>query len=95
MAIVHGLRESGIFTSAIAAGQPAVNVKLSLKKTDAQSQNVTRPENLPIQLIGATDSKSFARKMLQAEFVFSDTDVTAVPPLSPPSLDEQHRHHSE
>ncbi|CAN6324417.1 unnamed protein product [Urochloa humidicola] len=95
MAIVQGLRESGIFTSVIAGGQPAVNEKLLLKKTDAQSQNITRPENLPIMLIGATDSRSSARKILQAKLVFSDTDVTAVPPLSPPGLDDEHRHHSE
>ncbi|CAL4932536.1 unnamed protein product [Urochloa decumbens] len=94
MAIVQGLRESGTFTSVIAAGQAAVNEKLLLKKSDAQSQNLTGPENLTIKLIGATDSKSSARKILQAELVFSDTDVTAVPPMSPPGLDDEHRHHS-
>ncbi|PUZ39867.1 hypothetical protein GQ55_9G377800 [Panicum hallii var. hallii] len=94
MAIVQGLRESGVFTSVIAAGQPAVNEKLSPKKTDAQSQNVTRLGNLPIKL-RASDSKASARKILQAELVFNDTDVTAVPPMSPPGLDDEHRHHSE
>jgi len=94
MAIVQGLRESGVFTSVIAAGQPAVSEKLSPKKTDAQSQNVTRPGNLPINL-RATDSTASARKILQSEFVFSDTDITAVPPMSPPGLDDEHRHHSE
>jgi len=93
-AIVQGLRESGVFTSVIAAGQPAVSEKLSPKKTDAQSQNVTRPGNLPINL-RATDSTASARKILQSEFVFSDTDITAVPPMSPPGLDDEHRHHSE
>jgi hypothetical protein len=93
-AIVQGLRESGVFTSVIAAGQPAVNEKLSPKKTDAQSQNVTRLGNLPIKL-RASDSKASARKILQAELVFNDTDVTAVPPMSPPGLDDEHRHHSE
>jgi hypothetical protein len=70
-----------------------VNEKLSLKKPDAQNQNVTRPGNLPISLIGSSDSTSSTRKMLQsAELVFRDT---AVPPLSPPGLDDKHRHHSE
>ncbi|XP_062230180.1 glycosyltransferase-like KOBITO 1, partial [Phragmites australis] len=40
MAIVQGLRESGIFTSAIAAGQPVVNDKLSLKKSQMDSAEV-------------------------------------------------------
>ncbi|CAL4924082.1 unnamed protein product [Urochloa decumbens] len=95
MTIVQGLRESGTFTSVIAAGQAAVNEKLLLKKTDVQSQNITRPENLQIELVGATDSKSSARKILQTKLVFSDTDVTAVPPLSPPGLDDEHSHGSE
>ncbi|CAL4915827.1 unnamed protein product [Urochloa decumbens] len=95
MTIVQGLRESGTFTSVIAAGQAPVNEKLLLKKTDVQSQNITRPENLQIELVGATDSKSSARKILQTKLVFSDTDVTAVPPLSPPGLDDEHSHGSE
>jgi len=95
MAIVQGLRESGVFTSAIAAGQPAVNEKLSPKKPDAQSQNVTRPGNLPINLRATTDSTASARKILQSEPVFSATEITAVPPMSPPGLDDEHRHHSE
>lgn len=73
-----------------------MNEKLSLKKPDAQNQNVTRPGNLPISLIGSSDSTSSTRKMLQsAELVLRDTAVTAVPPLSPPGLDDKHRHHSE
>ena len=46
-------------------------------------------------MVGATDSKASARKILQSvDIAFRDTDVSAVPPLSPPSLDE-HKHHSE
>lgn len=95
-AIVQGLRESGVFTSVIAAGQPSVNEKLLRMKTDAQSQNVTRPGNLPSKQIRSSDSKASARKLLQAAgLAFRDMDVTAVPPLSPPGLDDVHRHHSE
>nr|ACG34068.1 KOB1 [Zea mays] len=94
MTIVQSLRESGVFTSAIAAGQPAVNAKLSPKETNAQSQNVTASGNMT-RVVRSTDSKASGRKILQAvDLAFSDTNVTAVPPLSPPSLDE-HRHHSE
>ncbi|KAL6906298.1 hypothetical protein ACP4OV_003899 [Aristida adscensionis] len=93
MAIVQGLRESGVFTSAIAAGQTAVNDKLSLKKKIiVQSKNVTRPGNVSIKLISANSGVS-ARKMLQiVEPSVQTTDVAAVPPLSPPSLDDQDMH---
>ncbi|KAF8728244.1 hypothetical protein HU200_018836 [Digitaria exilis] len=96
MAIVQGLRESGVFTSVIASGQPSVNEKLLRMKTDAQGQNVTKPGNLPTKQIRSSDSTASARKILQAaELAFRDRDVTAVPPLSPPGLDDVHRHHSE
>ncbi|KAF8689252.1 hypothetical protein HU200_042043 [Digitaria exilis] len=96
MAIVQGLRESGVFTSVIASGQPSVNEKLLRMKTDAQGQNVTKLGNLPTKQIRSSDSTASARKILQAaELAFRDRDVTAVPPLSPPSLDDVHRHHSE
>lgn len=92
MAIVQGLRESGVFTSIIEAGQPFVNKKLSQKKTIVQSQNITRPGDLPRKLIRA-DSDASVRKILQAvEPIIWDNDVTAVPPLSPPSLDDQFQH---
>jgi hypothetical protein len=86
------LRESGVFTSIIEAGQPFVNKKLSQKKTIVQSQNITRPGDLPRKLIRA-DSDASVRKILQAvEPIIWDNDVTAVPPLSPPSLDDQFQH---
>ncbi|KAK3153432.1 hypothetical protein QOZ80_2BG0172470 [Eleusine coracana subsp. coracana] len=92
MAIVQGLRESGVFTSVIEAGQSVVSDKLSAKKAIVQSQNVTRPGDLPRKLIGA-NSVASTRKILQtAESAIRDTDVTAVPPLSPPSLDDHHKH---
>ncbi|GJM91606.1 hypothetical protein PR202_ga07998 [Eleusine coracana subsp. coracana] len=91
-AIVQGLRESGVFTSVIEAGQSVVSDKLSAKKTIVQSQNVTRPGDLPRKLIGANSAAS-TRKILQtAERTIWDTNVTAVPPLSPPSLDDHHKH---
>lgn len=69
-----------------------MNAKLSAKKTNAQNQNVTTPGDLT-RVVRATDSKASARKMLQfVDLAFRDTDVTAVPPLSPPSLDGNMRH---
>uniref|UniRef100_A0A0A8YE20 Uncharacterized protein n=1 Tax=Arundo donax TaxID=35708 RepID=A0A0A8YE20_ARUDO len=92
MAIVQGLRESGVFTSVIAAGQSVVNAKLSPKKTNVQSQNVTRPGNVPRKLIRANFEES-TRKILQAvDPTVWDTDVTAIPPLPPPILDDHHKH---
>ncbi|TVU31481.1 hypothetical protein EJB05_23168 [Eragrostis curvula] len=92
MAIVQGLRESGVFTSVIASGQPVVSDKLSAKKTISRSQNVTRPVDVPRKLIRVI-SEASARKILQAnEPTIWDTAVTAVPPLSPPSFDDHHEH---
>ncbi|KAL6642605.1 hypothetical protein ACP70R_020786 [Stipagrostis hirtigluma subsp. patula] len=92
MVIVQGLRESGVFTSVIAAGQRVVNDKLSLKQTNILGQNVTMHGNVPRKLIRAS-SEASARRTLQAvEPTIRITDVTAVPPLSPPSLDGYQKH---
>ena len=82
-----------MFTSAIEAGQPSVSDKLSAKKIIVPSQNVTGPGDLPRKLISASSEASTTRKILQTvEPAIWDTDVTAVPPLSPPSLDDHHTH---
>ncbi|KAG8095578.1 hypothetical protein GUJ93_ZPchr0012g22230 [Zizania palustris] len=46
MAIVQGLRESGVFTSYIAAAQSLVNDKVSLKEKIVQDKNDTKLENV-------------------------------------------------
>jgi hypothetical protein len=80
-AIVQGLRESGVFTSAIAASQSAANdiVPFQINKTDSEPGNVSE------RFI-----TSNSRKILTiVEPVFRDNNMSAVPPLSPPGLDEQ------
>uniref|UniRef100_A0A0D9XMZ8 Glycosyltransferase family 92 protein n=1 Tax=Leersia perrieri TaxID=77586 RepID=A0A0D9XMZ8_9ORYZ len=87
MAIVQGLRESGVFTSSIAASQSLVNDKVSLKENNALNRNGTKIEKVSRKFI-TVNSQASARKILQAvEPTGRDSNVYAVPPLSPPSLD--------
>uniref|UniRef100_A0A0E0F0Z4 Uncharacterized protein n=1 Tax=Oryza meridionalis TaxID=40149 RepID=A0A0E0F0Z4_9ORYZ len=87
MAIVQGLRESGVFTSSIAAAQSLVNDKVSLKENNVQNKNHTKLEKVSRKFIRA-NSQASARKILHAvEPASHDSNVSAVPPLSPPSLD--------
>ena len=82
-AIVQGLRESGVFTSVIAASQSTANIEVPFQKNQTDSE----PGNLPIKLVTYS-----SRKILSiVEPVYRDNDVSAVPPLSPPGLDKQQR----
>ncbi|XP_068645660.1 glycosyltransferase-like KOBITO 1 isoform X2 [Aristolochia californica] len=96
MAIVQGLRESGVFTSAIASAGPSSNEKLlSFTKQNLQRSNSTvvpssRASNsvpLPsIKRYSISVSEATARKALGID----DDVLLAVPPLSPPGLDDLH-----
>uniref|UniRef100_A0ACD5WJ88 Uncharacterized protein n=1 Tax=Avena sativa TaxID=4498 RepID=A0ACD5WJ88_AVESA len=86
MAIVQGLRESGVFTSVIAASQFAANDEVPFQKNNGQ--NKTDPEPGVVSRALVTSS---SRKILNIiEPVYRDNHAPAVPPLSPPGLDEQH-----
>uniref|UniRef100_J3N5B0 Glycosyltransferase family 92 protein n=1 Tax=Oryza brachyantha TaxID=4533 RepID=J3N5B0_ORYBR len=80
MAIVQGLRESGVFTSVIAAAQSLVNDKVSLKESNVQNQNDTKLEKVSRKFIRA-NSQASVRKILHVL-------EPAIPPLSPPGLDD-------
>ncbi|KQK08098.2 hypothetical protein BRADI_2g40046v3, partial [Brachypodium distachyon] len=90
MAIVQGLRESGVFTKVIAAGQSAVNGKVPLKQHDAQNKTDPKTTDISRKFI-----KANSRKILNIieESANMDSDASAVPPLSPPSLDDEHEFH--
>jgi hypothetical protein len=80
-AIVQGLRESGVFTSVIAASQSAANDKVPFQKNKTDSE---------LRSVSGTFISSNSRKILSiVEPPFRDNDVSAIPPLSPPGLDEQ------
>ena len=80
---MQGLRESGVFTSVIAASQSTANTEVPFQKNQTDSE----PENLPIKLVTYS-----SRKILSiVEPAYRDNDMSAVPPLSPPGLDEQQR----
>nr|BAK05233.1 predicted protein [Hordeum vulgare subsp. vulgare] len=86
MAIVQGLRESGVFTSVIAAAVD--NGKVLLKEITDRNSTDPDHEDLPRTFVAAN-----ARKILNvvepAPAYRDDGGAsTAVPPLSPPGLDE-------
>ncbi|GFS36956.1 elongation defective 1 protein [Actinidia rufa] len=88
MVIVQGLRESGVFSSAIAAAQTTIskdNFLLSM-----ESSNTSRAiESIGIssrKISNSRESQSTARKILET----AETDSHAIPPLSPPSMDDIH-----
>ncbi|CAM0912803.1 unnamed protein product [Alopecurus aequalis] len=80
MAIVQGLRESGVFTSVIAASQSAMNHTVPLQENNDQYKTDSEPRNVSTRSI-----TSSSRKILSiVEPAYRDNDVSAVPPLSPP-----------
>ncbi|XP_078153268.1 glycosyltransferase-like KOBITO 1 isoform X1 [Carex rostrata] len=74
MSIIQGLRESGVFASAIEEGQPRLKQKLALaeNKTESPISNST----------GSFLQNSSARRVLEVNELMH----SAVPPLSPPGF---------
>ncbi|PON64546.1 Glycosyltransferase-like [Trema orientale] len=92
--IIQGLRESGVFLSAIESAEQA---SLSKDKflSSVESSNLTRTTtsggSFSSRKIGKIDSQSTVRRVL--EFTDDSTHPLAVPPLSPPALkDFQAKH---
>ncbi|XP_010917929.1 glycosyltransferase-like At2g41451 [Elaeis guineensis] len=90
MAIIQGLRESGVFSSAIASAQ-ALSKDKSLPMGDLQNKNSSTLPNLSIGAsiattrgAGGKESLAAARKILET-IVFTEN---AIPPTSPPGLDD-------
>ncbi|KAJ3695683.1 hypothetical protein LUZ60_001060 [Juncus effusus] len=80
MSIIQGLRESGVFASAIEAGQPRLKQKLasSQNRTISQISENTR----------TVSQVSSGRKILEiSDFIFIKDG--AIPPLSPPGLGQE------
>ncbi|KAA8518080.1 hypothetical protein F0562_015554 [Nyssa sinensis] len=88
MVIVQGLRESGIFSSVIASVQTALSKDKFLSSTE--SSNTSRAIDsggIYSRKIGKSkESQATARKVLE----IAETDSFAIPPLSPPGLDDIH-----
>ncbi|KAG9442508.1 hypothetical protein H6P81_018362 [Aristolochia fimbriata] len=96
MAIIQGLRESGVFSSAILSAQPSsINKISSLPEQNTQRTNSTvvpssranGSVSLPsIKRHSISVSEATARKVLEID----DDIPAAVPPLSSPGLDDLH-----
>lgn len=87
--IIQGLRESGVFTSVIASAPSTLSKDKFL--ASIESSNSSRgapPETLLTRKMGKTVvSHATARKTLES--IDDDMDeVTAVPPLSPPGMED-------
>ncbi|KAF6986934.1 hypothetical protein CFC21_004622 [Triticum aestivum] len=87
MAIVQGLRESGVFTSVIAAAVD--NGKVQLKESvDRNRTGSDDPEDGPRTFVAANARKILSVVEPAPAHRDRDSGASAVPPLSPPGLDD-------
>ncbi|XP_043693645.1 glycosyltransferase-like At2g41451 [Telopea speciosissima] len=89
MAIIKALRESGVFSSAIASAQTTTLSKEKFLSSveSSNSTSSTKPKVISSRKFGGSrESQAMTRKALE----ISDTDshMKAVPPLSPPGMDD-------
>ncbi|XP_042480268.1 glycosyltransferase-like At2g41451 [Macadamia integrifolia] len=88
MVIIKGLRESGVFSSVIASAQTTLSREKFLSSVESSnSTRSTKPKAIFSRKFGSSgESQAMARKVLE----ISDTDshMEAVPPLSPPGMDD-------
>ncbi|KAK3021334.1 hypothetical protein RJ639_047077 [Escallonia herrerae] len=88
MAIIQGLRQSGVFGSVITSAQTSLSKDNFL--SSIESGNTTSAVDSRVissRKIGNTgEFQSTARKVLE----FADADSLAIPPLSPPEMDDIH-----
>jgi len=89
MVIVQGLRESGVFTSVVAAAHANLSKDefLSSIESSNTSRSAIESRGISSRKIGNSgESQATARKVLET----ADTYSYAVPPLSPPSMYDIH-----
>ncbi|XP_020574917.1 glycosyltransferase-like At2g41451 [Phalaenopsis equestris] len=85
MAIIRGLRESGIFTAAIASAHSQSKQKSSSSMVNLQNSSISEQHSLQSSITTEStfhESKATARKVLEA----GSNQGGAVPPLPPPGL---------
>ncbi|KAF9592059.1 hypothetical protein IFM89_011809 [Coptis chinensis] len=86
-AIVQGLREPGVFSSVIMSAQMTLSKEKFLSSIESSNSCRTDKSNvLSMRKFGRSeDSQATARKVLE---ISDASHVIAVPPLSPPGMDE-------
>ncbi|KAF5750238.1 hypothetical protein HS088_TW03G00571 [Tripterygium wilfordii] len=89
MAIVQGLRESGVFSSVIESAMATLSKEKFLSSVESNnSSRAAGSRERSSRKIGDIEfSHATARRVLQTEDSFN-ADASAVPPLSPPSADD-------
>ncbi|XP_042514535.1 glycosyltransferase-like At2g41451 [Macadamia integrifolia] len=87
MAIVKGLRESGVFRSVIASAQTTISKETFLSSVESSNSTRGTGSNLmSSRKFGRSgESQATARKVL--DVADTDSHMEAVPPLSPPGMD--------
>ncbi|KAI4323487.1 hypothetical protein L6164_023086 [Bauhinia variegata] len=87
MAIIQGLRESGVFSSIIASA-PSLSKEKFLRSIDSSnSSRAVASVSLPSKkTVRTTESQAAARKVLDIES--ASFHEGAIPPLSPPAIDD-------
>ncbi|KAK9291022.1 hypothetical protein L1049_009205 [Liquidambar formosana] len=88
MVIIQGLRQSGVFSSVIVSAQATLSKEKFLSSVESSnSSKETRSEAISSRKIGNSgESQAIARKAL--EFTETASHALAIPPLSPPSMDD-------
>ncbi|XP_031265924.1 glycosyltransferase-like KOBITO 1 [Pistacia vera] len=89
MAIIQGLRESGVFTSVIKSAQTTISKDKFLKSIDSSnSSRAVASESDPSRKVGRSkEYQATVRKVLDIEV---ESYEAAVPPLSPPGFNDDH-----
>ena len=88
-AIIQGFRESGVFSSVVQSAQMTLSKdKFLLSVESSNSSRVDKPGIISSRKIGVKESQATARRILEIADKFSYD--SAIPPLSPPVLDDFH-----
>ncbi|MCD7465332.1 hypothetical protein HAX54_001048 [Datura stramonium] len=85
--IIQGLKESGVFASVIASAHRDIIKEESLSSTGNRNTS-GYSDTFPRKMGRLLEPQATARKFLE----FSETDLQAFPPESPPGLDGIHRY---
>ena len=88
-AIIRGLRESGVFISVVQSAQTILSKDKFLSSVESSnSSRVDKPGIISSRKIGVKESQATSRRILEIPDKFSSD--SAIPPLSPPVLDDFH-----
>ncbi|VAH74975.1 unnamed protein product [Triticum turgidum subsp. durum] len=82
MAIIRGLKESGIFIDAVTSAKAHPKANIGLENNESIHTNVTAAQSTTLKEGGNDNSQATARKILE----MIDVQEEAVPPMSPPGF---------